>query len=228
MQYLWESLTTALSLIWSMDRQVLEAVSVSLQVSSLAVVLASLVGIPLGTLLVSKRCLGQRLVMTVINTLMGLPTVAVGLGVYGFISRQGPLGGLELLFTLPAIVLGQFILVTPIVTGLTMSAIASADARIVPTARALGASAFQTALILLRESRFGLMAAIAASFGRAISEVGVAMILGGNIRGFTRTLTTAITLETGKGEFSLALALGMILLTLSFGVNIIFNSLQKK
>jgi tungstate transport system permease protein len=211
-----------------MDRQVLEAVSVSLQVSSLAVVLASLVGIPLGTLLVSKRCLGQRLVMTVINTLMGLPTVAVGLGVYGFISRQGPLGGLELLFTLPAIVLGQFILVTPIVTGLTMSAIASADARIVPTARALGASAFQTALILLRESRFGLMAAIAASFGRAISEVGVAMILGGNIRGFTRTLTTAITLETGKGEFSLALALGMILLTLSFGVNIIFNSLQKK
>lgn len=228
MEYIWESLTTALSLIWSMDRQVLEVVSVSLEVSILAVLLASLVGIPLGTLLVSRRFFGRRLVMTVINTLMGLPTVAVGLGVYGLISRQGPLGGLELLFSLPAIVIGQFILVTPIVIGLTVSALASADARVVPTARALGASDFQASLALLRESRFGLMAAVSASFGRAISEVGVAMILGGNIKGFTRTLTTAIALETGKGEFSLALALGLVLLTLSFGFNIIFNILQKK
>ncbi|MEE8448450.1 MAG: ABC transporter permease [Thermodesulfobacteriota bacterium] len=228
MEYIWESLTTALSLIWSLDSQVLEAVSVSLEVSILAVLLASLVGIPLGTLLVSRRFFGRRLVMTVINTLMGLPTVAVGLGVYGLISRQGPLGGLELLFSLPAIVIGQFILVTPIVIGLTVSAVASADARVVPTARALGASDFQASLVLLRESRFGLMAAVSASFGRAISEVGVAMILGGNIKGFTRTLTTAIALETGKGGFSLALALGLVLLTLSFGVNIIFNILQKK
>lgn len=228
MDFLWQAFSHALKLIFNLDRNVMEAVSVSLQVSSLAVLLASLVGIPLGFLVATRRFFGQKLVVTLLNTLMGLPTVAVGLGVYALVSRQGPLGSLDLLFSVPAMTLGQSILVTPIVAALTCSAVASADPRLLVTAQALGASRLQAAWVLIREMRLAVSAAVIAAFGRAVSEVGAAMILGGNIQGFTRTMTTAIALETSKGEFAVALALGLILLTMAFGVNIIFFALRKR
>lgn len=228
MEYIWEGLVRAINLIISLNPEVREAVLVSLKVSGLAVLFASLVGIPLGLLVGTRRFFGRQLVVTLFNTCMGLPSVGVGLLVYAFVSRQGPLGGLDLLFTVPAMVIGEFLLVTPVVAALTLSAVAGADARIVADARALGASPFQASLVLLREVRLTLMAAVIAAFGRAISEVGAAMILGGNIKGLTRTMTTAIALETGKGEFGLALALAVILLTVALGVNIMFYVIQKR
>ena len=228
MEYIWEGLVRAINLIISLNPEVREAVLVSLKVSGLAVIFASLVGIPLGLLVGTRRFFGRQLVVTLFNTCMGLPSVGVGLLVYAFVSRQGPLGGLNLLFTVPAMVIGEFLLVTPVVAALTLSAVAGADARIVADARALGASPFQASLMLLKEVRFTLMAAVIAAFGRAISEVGAAMILGGNVKGLTRTMTTAIALETGKGEFGLALALAVILLTVALGVNIMFYVIQKR
>jgi tungstate transport system permease protein len=158
---------------------------------------------------------------------MAMPTVVIGLVVYGFLSRQGPLGSLGLLFTPRAIIIGQAILATPVISNYTLSAIQGADQGILPTARTLGASRLQSLFQLAREVRFGLVAAIIAGFGRVISEVGVAMMLGGNIRLYTRTMTTAIALETGKGDFAYGLALGVILMTVSLAVNIFLTLAQE-
>ncbi len=159
---------------------------------------------------------------------MALPTVVVGLICYGFFSRMGPLGSWGLLFTPWAMVIGQIILATPIIANYTLSALSSADVRILPTAKTLGANSFQSSLLLLQEIRFGAMAAIIAGFGRVVAEVGVAMMLGGNIRGFTRTMTTAIALETSKGEFAFGLALGLFLMAVALLVNLFLNLLQQR
>jgi len=151
----------------------------------------------------------------------------VGLLVYGLVSRQGPMGSWGLLFTPKAMVIGQALLAVPIVTNYTLSAIRSADFRVVPTTLTLGASTVQSLAQLTREVRFGIVAAIIAGFGRVISEVGVAMMVGGNIRGYTRTMTTAIALETSKGEFAFGLALGIILMSVSFLINIVLTSMQE-
>lgn len=228
MDYLWGGLTTALKLIFTFDHEVISCTWVSLSVSSIAILLASLIGVPLAFLIGINEFKGKRMIITLFNTMMALPTVVVGLFVFSLISRQGPLGVLGLLFTPIAMMIGQFILATPIITALAISAIQGIDPRIKMTAVTLGARSYQITFALMLEARFAIMAAIIAGFGRIIGEVGSAMILGGNIRGYTRSITTAIALETSKGEFSLGLALGIILLAVALSVNIILRYLQQR
>ncbi|ABB31280.1 ABC transporter permease [Geobacter hydrogenophilus] len=228
MDFFSESLKTALELITSRDPDVVSAVTVSVVVSLWSTLFASLAGVPAGVAVAVTEFTGKRAVVTLLNTLMALPTVVVGLFVYSLISRQGPLGGFGILFTPWAMVVGQTLLAIPIVANLTMSAIKGADPRIVPTALTLGAGPFESIRRLVVEMRFGIMAAVIAGFGRVIAEVGVAMMLGGNIRGYTRTMTTAIAMETGKGEFALGLALGLILMTVALMINMALNALQQR
>ena len=228
MTFLFDSFQSAFILIWSLDRELLEIVSVSLKVSSSSTLIASLVGIPLGLYIVLNEFQGKRLLITVLNTLLALPTVVVGLFVYSFISRRGIFGPLDLLYTQKAMIIGQVLLIIPIVTTFTISAVSRIDDRYRKTALTLGASAIQTALVIVREARFGIMASIIVAFGRVIAEVGISMMLGGNAKGFTRNMTTAMALEYDKGEFILSVALGMVLLFVSFAVNIIFNYFQGK
>lgn len=194
----------------------------------MAIALAGIVGVPLGTLVGLGKFKGRRAVLTCLNTLMALPTVVVGLVLFGLFSRQGPLGPMGLLFTPWAMIAGQTVLATPIVANYTVSVVAGADPRILPTAMTLGAGRVTALVQLLREVRFGIVAAIVAGFGRVIAEVGVAMMLGGNIRGFTRTMTTAIALETSKGEFAFGLALGIVLLVVALVINLFLNVLQHR
>lgn len=227
MGFLPDSFRTACSMIASGDRDVYTAVWTSLRIAVGSVLLASLVGIPAGLRMGLGDFPGKRLAVIVLNSLMAVPTVALGLVLYGLLSRAGPLGGLGLLFTPTAILIGQSCLAAPIVANYTLAAIKGADRRILPTAMTLGAGPMQCILVLMREVRFGMMAAVIAGFGRVVSEVGVAMMLGGNIRWYTRTMTTAIALETSKGEFAYGLALGIILLAISFSVNVVFSFLQE-
>jgi tungstate transport system permease protein len=226
MQFLLDSFYSALLLLWSVDSQLVEIVSVSLKVSSSSTLIASTVGVPAGFLIAFREFPGKRLVITILNTLLALPTVVVGLFVYAFISRRGILGVLDLLYTQKAMIIGQVILIIPIITVFTISAISRIDERYRKTAMTLGANALQTAWAIIREARFAIMAAVIAAFGRVIAEVGISMMLGGNAKGFTRTMTTAMALEYDKGEFVLGVALGIVLLTISFGLNIFFNYIQ--
>lgn len=228
MDYLLTSLGTALAMIMNLNPEVLSAVWVSLYTSLAAILLAALLGIPAGALIGLGRFPGRRLSMTLLNTLMALPTVVVGLVLFGLFSRQGPLGPLGLLFTPWAMIAGQVVLAAPIVANYTVAAVAGADPRILHTALTLGASRLRSSMQLLLEVRFGVMAAIVAGFGRVIAEVGVAMMLGGNIRGSTRTMTTAIALETSKGEFAFGLALGGVLMTVALIVNLFLHLLQQR
>lgn len=228
MGYLGESLLTALELIINLDREVRATAWVSLYTSSCAIVIAALLGVPTGLWLGLNRFRGRQILLALLNTLMALPTVVVGLLLFGLLSRQGPLGPLGLLFTPLAMIAGQTVLATPIVANLVLAAVTGADQRIINTALTLGASRFQAAIQLLREIRFGVMAAVIAGFGRVIAEVGVAMMLGGNIRNSTRTMTTAIALETSKGEFAFGLALGVLLLSVALLVNLFLNVLQQR
>ncbi len=228
MGYLGESLLTALELIINFDREVRITAWVSLYTSSCAIVIAALLGVPTGLWLGLNRFRGRQILLALLNTLMALPTVVVGLLLFGLLSRQGPLGPLGLLFTPLAMIAGQTVLATPIVANLVLAAVTGADQRIINTALTLGASRFQAAIQLLREIRFGVMAAVIAGFGRVIAEVGVAMMLGGNIRNSTRTMTTAIALETSKGEFAFGLALGILLLSVALLVNLFLNVLQQR
>jgi tungstate transport system permease protein len=228
MDFLIASLHAAVELIFVLDPEVVHAVWTSLSTSAIAVILAAGLGIPAGTLLGLGRFAGRRAALTVLNTLMALPTVVVGLVVYGMLSRQGPLGAWGLLFTPAAMIIGQTVLSAPIVANYTVAAVAGADPRIMSTALTLGAGRLRGAWQLLLEVRFGVMAAVVAGFGRVIAEVGVAMMLGGNIRNYTRTMTTAIALETSKGEFAFGLALGLLLMTVALFINLFLNLLQQK
>jgi len=226
--YLGDSLLTALELIISFDRDVRMTVWTSLYTSSCSIVIAAIIGVPVGLWLGLNRFRGRQIVIALFNTLMAMPTVVVGLLLFGLLSRQGPLGPLGLLFTPLAMIAGQTVLATPIVANLVLSAVTGSDRRIINTALTLGATQLQAAIQLLREIRFGVMAAVIAGFGRVIAEVGVAMMLGGNIRNSTRTMTTAIALETSKGEFAFGLALGMLLLSVALIVNLFLNVLQQR
>lgn len=226
MDYLYEGTLRALQLIFTLDPEVTEVVLTSLRVSLVAITLASLVGVPLGILIGMKDFRGKRPVIVTLNTLLALPTVVVGLFVYAFISRRGPLGFTDLLFTPNAMSIGQFILVSPIVTALTISAVQGIETRIRETALTLGARSWQVAVRTVVEARFQVLAAVITAFGRAIAEIGAALILGGNIKGFTRTITTAIALEHSKGEFGFALALGLILLAVALVINVALQYLQ--
>ncbi|QEM69548.1 ABC transporter permease subunit [Geobacter sp. FeAm09] len=228
MGFIAESLHTSVALIASFDPEVFATVTTSLAVSGGAIVLAAAVGIPAGVAVGLHEFPLKRAAITLLNTLMAMPTVVVGLLLYGILSRQGPLGAMGLLFTPSAMVIGQTLLAVPIVANYTVSVIQGADPRIMPTALTLGASPLQAVFQLMRQVRFGIIAALIAGFGRIIAEVGVAMMLGGNIRGYTRTMTTAIALETSKGEFAFGLALGMILMTVALVINLFLNTLQQR
>jgi tungstate transport system permease protein len=221
-----DSLLSAIGLIVALDPEMTEIVKVSLQVSTASTLIAALIGVPLGFWISFAEFTGKRLTITVLNTLLALPTVVIGLFVYAFVSRRGVFGLLGLLYTQKAIVIGQVILIVPVVTVLTIAAISRIDPRYRKTALTLGANRLQAAWIVFREARFGVMAAVIAAFGRVISEVGISMMLGGNIQGFTRTMTTAMALEYDKGAFTLAVALGIVLLLISFGMNLLFRFLQ--
>ncbi|MFC1864940.1 ABC transporter permease [Chloroflexota bacterium] len=228
MTEIWHGLTKAIELIISLDPEVMEIAGRSLRISVTSTLLASLICLPLGSLIHFQNFPGKRFLISLIQTFYSIPTVVIGLFVLVFLSRAGPLGGLGLLFTPTAIIIAQMILITPILLGLTISALNGVDKAILDTARSLGASGFQTAFLVLREARFAVMAAVIMGFGRAISEIGISLMVGMNIRGFTRTITTAISLESSKGDLELAIALGIILLFIALIINIIMNRIQQR
>jgi tungstate transport system permease protein len=221
-------LMTSIFQILHLDRDIFDAVWTSISVAAWATAIGAIFGIPIGTCVGIRNFPLKRVVITMLNTLMAVPTVVVGLVVYGFITRQGPLGAWGLLFTRGAIIIGESILAVPIIATYTLSAVKGADSRVLATALTLGASPTQSVIQLGREVRFGVMAGVIAGFGRVISEVGVAMMLGGNIRGYTRTMTTAIALETSKGEFAFGLTLGIILVSVALAINLLLNIIQQK
>jgi len=226
MDLLFDSVHSALLLLLSFDKELFEIVKVSLNVSFFATLIASAMGIPGGFLIAYSTFTGKRFVLTCLNTLLALPTVVIGLVVYSFISRRGILGPLDLLYTQKAIIIGQVILIVPVVMTLTIAAISRIDSRYRMTALTLGADRLQMAVVILKEARYGIFAAVIAAFGRVIAEVGISMMLGGNAKGFTRTMTTAMALEYDKGEFVLAVALGITLMTIAFAINMLFHFLQ--
>ena len=228
MAELWNGLTKAIELIVTLDPEVLEIAGRSLSISVTSALLASIICLPLASLIHFNNFPSKRVLVNLIQTFYSIPTVAVGLFVFVLFSRSGPLGGLNLLFTPTVMILGQMILITPILLGLTISALSGVDKAIIDTARSLGASGFQTTVLVLKETRFAVVAAIIMGFGRAISEVGIALMVGGNIRGFTRVITTAISLETSKGDLELSIALGIILIFIALVVNIVLNRIQQR
>ena len=223
-----DSLTKAIELLISFDRDVMEIAGRSLSISGTACLLASLICIPLGSLIHFHHFPGKRVLINIIQTLFFLPTVLVGLFLLVLLSRTGPLGELGILFTPTAMVIGQMILITPLLLGLTISALSGVSKEIVDTATSLGASGFQTVWLVLREARYAVLVAVLIGFARAISEVGCALMVGGNIKGATRIITTVITLEAGKGNLEMAIALGIILLFLALIINIVLNRLQQR
>ena len=229
MTELWHGLTKAIELIITLDPEVMQIAGRSLRIALTSTVIGSIICIPLGCLIHFNQFRGKKfIVVGIIQTLYSVPTVAVGLFVFVFISRAGPLGSLGILFTPTAITLGQVLLISPILLGLTLSALSGVDKTTPDTARSLGASGLQMAILVLREARFAVMAAVILGFGRAISEVGISLMVGGNIRGFTRVLTTAISLETSKGDLELSLALGIILIFIALVVNIVLNRIWQR
>ncbi len=230
---IWEGLKQAALLLWHLDPEVLNIVAVSLRVSGTALVFSAAIGIPLGAWLGFSRFLGRRLLVALLYTGMGFPPVVVGLFVYLLLSQSGPLGSLNVawiprLFTVGAMIVAQVIISFPLVAGFTMAAVKGVDPNLRQQLISLGATPWQATLAILREARFGVIVSIIAGFGSIISEVGAVMLVGGNIQGSTRVLTTAIVLETRRGDFSLAIALAIILLGLSFVSNILMLRLQGK
>ena len=225
---LWHAFIKALELIASLDPEVMEITRRSLAISVTSCSITSLICVPLGSLIHFNRFPGKSVLINVIQTFYSFPTVVVGLFVFVLLSRTGPLGELGLLFTPVAIVVGQVLLIMPIMIGLTISALSGIDGSVVETAMSLGASKTQASILALKEARFAVLTAVIMCFGRAISEVGLSIMVGGNIKGFTRTLTTAISLESSKGDIELSLALGVILLTLALMVNLLIGWLQRR
>lgn len=209
----------AIALVVSMDASLAEIVSLSLQVSLAAVLVASVLGLPIGAALAVGRFPGRRMLIVASNALMGLPPVVVGLAVYLLLSRAGPLGELGLLFTPAAMTIAQAVLILPIIAALSRQVIEDAWAEYREQLLSLGCSTTRSAFTLIRDTRYSLVTVILAGLGRACAEVGAVMIVGGNIDGVTRVMTTAIALETSKGDLPLALALGLILVTLVLGLN---------
>lgn len=220
MKDLFQGLAQAFGLILSLDPALYEVIWLSLYVSGVALGYSTLIGIPLGAFLALKRFYGRRLIMALLYTGMGFPPVVIGLFVYLMLSRSGPIGALGWLFTPRAIIVAQTIISFPLVAGFTMAAVLGVDPNLRRQLISLGATGLQATLAILAEARIGVIVSVIAGFGSVISEVGAVILVGGNIEGKTRTLTTAIVLETRKGNFDLAMALGIILLIISFLVNL--------
>ncbi len=228
MHSLIEAFAKALDLILSLNPELLGVILLSFKVSGLALVISTVLGLPLASVLGLTRLPAKGFCVSVMNTFMGLPPVVVGLFVYMLLSRRGPLGFMGLLYSPSAMVVAQTILAFPIVVALCHSAIVSVDPVIRQAARTLGATPLQVSLAVIREARFGIFSGVIAALGRVMAEVGAILMVGGNIAGYTRVMTTTIALETDKGNFELALALGIILLSISLVINICLQALQKK
>jgi len=223
-----EGFKRALFLIFNLDRELLNIILLSLKVSGTALIISTALGLPVGALTGLKKFSGRGILMTILNTFMGLPPVVVGLFVYLLLSRRGPLGFMALLYSPSAMIIAQSILAFPIVAALSHSAIIKIDPLIKRASLTLGATPFQVTTAMIREARYGIMAGIIAALGRVMAEVGAIIIVGGNIAGYTRVMTTTIALETDKGNFELALALGIILLVISFIINMALYFIQRK
>ncbi len=228
MEVLGTALAEAVRLVVRADPEVMAVVGTSLRVGGSACLIASAVGVPAGVGIALGRFPGRAGLLVVLDALMALPTVVVGLFVYALVGRQGPMGALGLLYTPAGIVLGETLLALPLVTNLVVAAVEGVDERVAFTCRTLGGGRIATARAVLWEGRRGVLAAVVAGFGRVIGEVGVAMMIGGNIRGYTRTMTTAIALETSKGELELGLALGLVLLGVALGVNALLAVVRQR
>ncbi|NOQ94873.1 MAG: ABC transporter permease subunit [Methylophaga sp.] len=226
MNYFAESLSSAFKLIISFDPDIYQVVITSVLISITAAICAACLAIPAGVTMALNNFRGKAFVQHLLNTLMAMPTVVIGLLLYGLFSRLGPLGHWGLLYTPAAIIIAEAILIFPIMMNLAITAVRSADPRLVPTLISLGAKPVALTIHVIRTTRLAMLAALVTGFGRAIGEVGAAMMLGGNIEGFTRTMTTAIALETSKGEFELGLALGILLLLIAFALNFILSWLN--
>src|SRR6266513_5892218 len=226
MDFLAEGLRRAWGLLVAGDTEVFGIAALTLKVAVVATSIACAVGLPLGYFLATRPFWGRRAALTVVNTALAFPTVVVGLLLYGLLSRRGPLGGVAWLYTWQAIVVGDVVLAFPIAAALAAAAVQGVDPRIRRTAETLGAGRWRTAWTVAREARFALAAVLTTAFGHVVAEIGSAMTVGGNIRGQTRTLTTAVALYTSQGDFGLALALGLILLLLALLVNVALQALQ--
>jgi len=231
LELMWESIREAVRVLFAMDRETVEVILLSLRVSGLAVLIGLVIGVPLGITLGLHRFRGRQVIMAIVNTGLGLPPVVVGLFVYMMLSRRGPLGGLEWLFTVPAMLMAQVILATPYITAITTSAVASIPRDFRLQALGLGASRRQALWIVVKEARLSIMTAVIAGFGAVISEVGAVMMVGGNIAttegNRTRVLTTAIMLEARKGNFALAMAFGIVLMLLAFIMVLLLTRMQE-
>ncbi len=219
-------LVRAVELILALDPAVVEITARSLAIAITSTAIAAILTVPIGGLIHFHNFRGKRAVVNLIQTLYSLPTVTVGLVVFLLLSRSGPLGDLRLLFTPGGMVIGQTILISPIMIGLTIAALSGVGTQVRDTAISLGASRFQAIFTIMADARAAMMAAVLLGFGRALSEVGVAMMIGGNIRGYTRVLTTAIALETSRGDIEFSMALGIILISISLVVNLLINRVQ--
>ncbi len=228
MELIWQGITQAVLLLLHGDPEVLRIMLLSLQISGIATLLSLLIGIPIGTILALSRFPGRGIAISLVNTGMGLPPVVVGLFVSIFLWRSGPLGFLELLYTPTAMILAQLVIAAPVVTGLTVAAIQQLNPRLRMQLMGLGASRLQVVCLLLKEARLPLLAALMAGFGAVISEIGASMMVGGNISRQTRVLTTATVLETSRGNFDMAIALSLLLMLLTFSVNVTLTWIQQR
>jgi tungstate transport system permease protein len=228
MHLIWEGIAQAFQLLIHGDREMLRVAALSLEVSLAATLFSLFVGIVTGTILGLAKFRGRGFIVSLVNTGMGLPPVVVGLFVMIFLWRSGPLGDLKLIFTPTAMVVAQIIIALPIITGFTLASIQQLDPKLRLQILALGASRNQMLWLILKETRLPLLAAVMAGFGGIISEVGASQMVGGNIQGQTRVLTTAIVMESGKGDFGLAIALSVILMALVYLVNVTLTSIQQR
>ncbi|MCY3982436.1 MAG: ABC transporter permease [Roseovarius sp.] len=226
MQFISEAIGLALALVVNLDPDLIEIVLLSLRISTSAVIAACLIGLPLGAILAVTRFPGRNPAIILVNALMGLPPVVAGLIVYLYLSRSGPLGFLGLLYTPTAMIIAQTILIAPIVTALSRQIMEDMHVEYAEQFRSLGITRIQSVQALIRDARIPLVTVALAGFGRAVAEVGAVMIVGGNIDHLTRVMTTAITLETSKGELALALALGIVLMIIALGVNAVVHSVK--
>jgi len=225
---IWQGFLKAIELIVTLDPEVLEITTRTLVISISSTIIASLMCLPLGSLLHFNNFRGKRTLINLIQTFYSVPTVAIGLIVFLLFSRSGPLGFMELLFTPQVMIVGQVILISPVILGLVIAALSGVDKAAYETAIAIGASQFQATTIVIREARYAIYSALILGFGRAISEVGLALMVGGNIRGYTRVMTTAISLETSKGDIVLSVALGIILISIALIINFSLSRLQQR
>ncbi len=228
MDQLLQGFIKAFQLIVMFDPEVMEITGRTLAIALSSCIISTVFCLPLGSLIHFKRFPGKRALINIIQTFYSIPTVVVGLFVFIFFSRVGPLGVFSLMFTPTIMVIGQIILISPIVLGLVIAALSGVEKGVFETASSLGASRAQATFLVIREARYAILSAVTMGFGRAISEVGLALMVGGNISGYTRVITTAISLETSRGDVELSIALGTILIIMALLVNVVLNRLQQK